>query len=98
MAYSSVPREIQFQLRDDAQGLTRPATSVSYVFADDPLPLGSDDGKITVVVDMSANGANPVGAHSLSTSFMAAGYEWTLPADANEGSAKLTVHGIALER
>ncbi|KAJ2863625.1 hypothetical protein GGH94_003487 [Coemansia aciculifera] len=98
MEYSNVPQEIQFQLRDDAQGLTHSATSVSYVFADDPLPLGSDDGQISVVVDMSADGASPMGVRSLSTSFMAAGYEWSLPADSSESSAKLTVHGIALER
>ncbi|KAJ2835196.1 hypothetical protein FBU31_001690 [Coemansia sp. 'formosensis'] len=95
MAYSSVPQEIQVQLRDDAQGLTHSATSVAYVFADDPLPLGTDDGQISVVVDMSTNGANPVDARSLSTSFMATGYEWSPP---TEGSAKLTVHGVALER
>ncbi|KAJ2349044.1 hypothetical protein GGH92_002647 [Coemansia sp. RSA 2673] len=98
MEYPNVPQEVQFQLRDDCLGLTHSATSASYVFADDPLPLGSDDGQISVVVDMSADGASPVGVRSLSTSFMAAGYEWSLPTDASEGSARLTVHGVALER
>ncbi|KAJ2337643.1 hypothetical protein GGI00_000073 [Coemansia sp. RSA 2681] len=98
MAYSSVPEEIQFQLRDDAQGLTHAAGPVSYVFADDPLPLGSDNGQISVVVDMSANGAEPVGVRSLSTSFMAAGYEWNPPSGSSERAARLVVHGVALER
>ncbi|KAJ2003472.1 hypothetical protein GGI04_002948, partial [Coemansia thaxteri] len=95
MATPNMPQEIQFQLRDDAQGLTHSATSVAFVFADDPMPLGSDDSQISIIVDMSEDGTKPVGVRSLSTSFMATGYEWNPHTLSDASTASLAIHGMA---
>ncbi|KAJ2823727.1 hypothetical protein IWW50_003650 [Coemansia erecta] len=96
---SDMQSEIQFQLKDAAQGLTYSASSVEFIFADDPTPLGSDDGQMTVVVDMSEDGGKPVGVRSLSSSLMVTDFKWAPRADGDDEAtaASLTVEAISLE-
>ncbi|KAJ2601554.1 hypothetical protein GGF39_001195 [Coemansia sp. RSA 1721] len=78
MSGYNISQDIRFQLRDQAQGLTNPVSTVTYLFEDDPAPLGSDDGALTVVVDFSKDGSCPVNVHSLSSSFMVSGFKWKM--------------------
>ncbi|KAJ2136158.1 hypothetical protein IW139_001268 [Coemansia sp. RSA 353] len=90
---SKAPSDIQFELKDSAQGLTYSATSVEYVFDDDPMPQGADDGQHTIIVDMSDRGDEPVGVRSLSSSLMVSGFNWEPQTD----SALLAVECISLD-
>ncbi|KAJ2848397.1 hypothetical protein IWW36_003317, partial [Coemansia brasiliensis] len=86
-----------FQLKDAVQGLTYSADSVECVFEDDPVPLGTDDGQMTVVVDMSPDGDTPVAVHSLSPELLVSSFSWeSSQADATSVSS-LTVEGISVE-
>ncbi|KAJ2499850.1 hypothetical protein GGH96_003193 [Coemansia sp. RSA 1972] len=90
---SKAPSDIQFELKDSAQGLTYSATSVEYVFDDDPMPQGADDGRHTIIVDMSDRGDEPVGVCSLSSSLMVSGFNWEPQTD----PALLAVECISLD-
>ncbi|KAJ2855926.1 hypothetical protein J3B02_001901, partial [Coemansia erecta] len=76
MASANIPKDIHFQLRDEAQGLTYPVSNVTYLFEDDPAPVGADDGALAVVVDFSNDGSRPVNVQSLTSSFMVSEFEW----------------------
>ncbi|KAJ2802394.1 hypothetical protein H4R20_003296 [Coemansia guatemalensis] len=92
-----IPDQIQFQLRDVAQGLTYSASTTEYVFADDPMPAGTDNGQVTLVVDMSENGDQPVSVKSLSSSLMVSDIRWTPSEPPGRPAPTLTVDGIAHE-
>ncbi|KAJ2312801.1 hypothetical protein IWW51_006203 [Coemansia sp. RSA 2702] len=92
---ANLPNEIQFRLKDAAQGLTYSADAVEFIFEDDPEPVGTDDGQTTVVVEMSADGTRPVGVQSLSASLMVSDFKWERQA---EPTASLTVESISLEQ
>lgn len=102
----TIPSEIDLQIRDDIQGLTYSVDSITCVYKDDPVPLGTDDnGTLTIVVDMSEDGAAPTGVHSLSSSFMVSEYQWMEAAAAAEtisendtpSYSSLVVNGVSLE-
>ncbi|KAJ1730568.1 hypothetical protein LPJ61_002939 [Coemansia biformis] len=92
------PEEIRFRINDATHGLTHFAQSPEFLFADDPPPLGDDDGQITVVVDMSEDGGRPVGVRSLTSSLMVTGFKWEPTAEPGRSAAALTVDGVSLER
>ncbi|KAJ2610268.1 hypothetical protein H4S08_003689 [Coemansia sp. RSA 1365] len=94
---SQIPKQIQFQLRDVTQGLTYSASATEFVFADDPMPTGVDNGQVTLVVDMSENGDKPISVKSLSSSLMVSDIRWTPPEPPERPAPTLTVDGIAHE-
>ncbi|KAJ2788089.1 hypothetical protein GGI15_000110 [Coemansia interrupta] len=98
MSSHNIPSEIQFQLRDEARDIDYPATEVTHIFEGDPEPMGTDDGVVTVVVDMSEDGSHPVAISSLSSRFMVSDYNWTSEQNVDGAFAKLSVNGVALQK
>ncbi|KAJ2080408.1 hypothetical protein H4R24_003107 [Coemansia sp. RSA 988] len=92
-----IPEQIQFQLRDVAQGLTYSASTAEYIFADDPMPAGADNGQVTLVVDMSENGDQPISVQSLSSSLMVSDIRWTSSELPEQSAPILTVNSIVHE-
>ncbi|KAJ2395568.1 hypothetical protein GGI05_001524 [Coemansia sp. RSA 2603] len=98
MSSNNTPTEIQFQLRDEVRGIEHPATEVTHIFEGESEPMGTDDGVVTIVVDMSEDGSRPVAASSLSSRFMVSDYNWTSEQKENGTFAKLSVNGVALQK
>ncbi|KAJ1995406.1 hypothetical protein GGI25_002481 [Coemansia spiralis] len=98
MSLQKPPEEIHIQLKDVLQGLTHSTTTVSYVFEDDPVPVGTDGEEITILVDMSKDGKVPINVRSLSSSFAVSDFEWSIPAVSSEHATNLLISGASLDR
>ncbi|KAJ1890476.1 hypothetical protein LPJ66_007456 [Kickxella alabastrina] len=97
MSTYDLPQQVQIQLQDKSQGLTHFSANITYVFEDEPMPLGSDDGALTVVVNMASDECRPEKVRSLTSTFMVSDYEWNISEEPEKTAAILLIKGVSLE-